>query len=628
VDEAQPEVIRRLETRFFVVTAEGAYGLTYKWNPEGTEAYLLTGADTLTHQVARADGSLYAQTWDFPSRQQCMTCHNANAGYVLGVRTRQLNGDLAYPGGTTGNQLETWEHLGIFNQAIGDPAQLPSSAYISDAQATPEYRVRSYLDANCAFCHRPNGVEAAFDGRSLTALYDQNHINTNAISHSSPQGVLIAPGDPNASILYQRDNSTGADAMPPIAKNLRDPAYIAVLEGWITTLAPGLPPMIADGWVTLTARHSGKVAGVDQASQEAGTPVVQAAADGSDHQQWHFQHIGGGKYRIMAAHSLMALSLEDWRPGRGAAVIQAPWRGQQHQLWYLRTAPNGAFYIVSAYNGLLLDVFSSQTGDGAALIAWAETQGTNQQWTLLPADGPACGYERTVYLSDLSWTGTPENGWGPVSRDRSNGEQEAGGNPITLDGQVYAKGLGVHAYSRITYEIGGRHDRFVSRVGLDDETFGNGSVQFEVWGDGTLLYSSPRLTGADPALDLDIPVRGVQRLVLVVQEGGDGNGYDHADWADARLITCEPPLAPAAITVYPNPSDDTRTLWVEYIQPEHVALNLTMFDAQGRSVYVRHVAEETRQGLLQIPLEGLQAGVYILRVSGPDWTEVRKVVVQ
>jgi len=38
------------------------------------------------------------------------------------------------------------------------------------------------------------------------------------------------------------------------------------------------------------------------------------------------------------------------------------------------------------------------------------------------------------------------NGWGPVERDRSNGESAPGdGNPLTLDGVVYLKGLGILA---------------------------------------------------------------------------------------------------------------------------------------------------------------------------------------
>ena len=48
------------------------------------------------------------------------------------------------------------------------------------------------------------------------------------------------------------------------------------------------------------------------------------------------------------------------------------------------------------------------------------------------------------------------NGWGPVERDTSNGEQAAGdGRPITLNGVVYQKGLGTNAVSDVSVYLGG-----------------------------------------------------------------------------------------------------------------------------------------------------------------------------
>ena len=59
-----------------------------------------------------------------------------------------------------------------------------------------------------------------------------------------------------------------------------------------------------------------------------------------------------------------------------------------------------------------------------------------------------------TYLSDLTWT-SMTNGWGPVERDRSNGEiGAADGAPLTLNGVVYAKGLGTHAVSDVRYGLG------------------------------------------------------------------------------------------------------------------------------------------------------------------------------
>ncbi|SEE86978.1 alpha-galactosidase [Streptomyces sp. 3213] len=143
----------------------------------------------------------------------------------------------------------------------------------------------------------------------------------------------------------------------------------------------------------------------------------------------------------------------------------------------------------------------------------------------------------TSYLGDLPWMSTA-NGWGPVERNTSNGESAAGdGNPITLGGVVYAKGLGVHAESEVAYYTGKACEKVTADVGVDDEKGASGTVAFEIWADGTKVASTGVLTNAMPAQPVTADVTGAQVVRLVVTDGGDGIDSDHADWADARL-TC------------------------------------------------------------------------------------------
>ncbi|BCL33138.1 glycoside hydrolase family 97 catalytic domain-containing protein [Streptomyces aurantiacus] len=158
---------------------------------------------------------------------------------------------------------------------------------------------------------------------------------------------------------------------------------------------------------------------------------------------------------------------------------------------------------------------------------------------------PALRHERTVrvfvappgvdYVSDLPFT-AERNGWGPVERDTSNGENAEGdGGPLRIRGTTYDKGLGMHATAEVSVDIGGAYDRFRAHVGVDDEVSGAATVVFEVLGDGQLLTRTEVLTPADAARALDVDVSGVQRLTLRVTDGGDGINFDHADWADAEL---------------------------------------------------------------------------------------------
>ncbi|MEV6836275.1 NPCBM/NEW2 domain-containing protein [Streptomyces sp. NPDC051133] len=143
----------------------------------------------------------------------------------------------------------------------------------------------------------------------------------------------------------------------------------------------------------------------------------------------------------------------------------------------------------------------------------------------------------TSYLSDLPWL-SAVSGWGPAERDSSNGESGAGdGHPISVGGSAYAKGLGVHALSDISFYTGEACEKVTADVGLDDEKGTHGTVAFEIWADGKKAASTDVLTNAMPARPLTADVTGAQVVRLVVTDGGDGIDSDQADWADARL-TC------------------------------------------------------------------------------------------
>ncbi len=143
----------------------------------------------------------------------------------------------------------------------------------------------------------------------------------------------------------------------------------------------------------------------------------------------------------------------------------------------------------------------------------------------------------SAYVSDLPWTSF-SNGWGPPERDRSNGETGANdGHTITIGGQTYAKGIGAHAPGEIDVYIGGRCSTFSSDVGVDDEVGDRGSVDFQVFADGTKAADSGTVTGAQGATHLNAALNGARFLRLVLTDAGDGNSYDHSDWAAAR-VTC------------------------------------------------------------------------------------------
>jgi len=139
------------------------------------------------------------------------------------------------------------------------------------------------------------------------------------------------------------------------------------------------------------------------------------------------------------------------------------------------------------------------------------------------------------YLSDMTYN-VASSGWGPVEKDRSNGEQAQGdGKTLAINGTTYSKGLGVHANTTITVDLNKKYNTFFSDVGMDDEVGNSGSADFQVFADGVLLWDSGKLTGSQGAKGLQLNVANVQQLKLVVTNAGDGDYNDHADWAGARF---------------------------------------------------------------------------------------------
>jgi len=242
VDETNPKAPRRrLETQLLVRGSQGGvYGVTYKWRRDNSDADLLTSGLNEDILVTNATG-VSTRTWYYSSPSDCLTCHSLVAGYVLGVNTRQLNRSFTYPAtGVTDNQIRTLNRLGLFSAAINEAtiANYPKLSPLTGATASLEERARSYLDANCAQCHRPGGV-GNYDASYDTHLKDQRIVNAPAafplLGHDNAD--IVRPKDVGHSVLWLRIGSTEPTVkMPPLAHYLVDTNAVNVIRDWINSL--------------------------------------------------------------------------------------------------------------------------------------------------------------------------------------------------------------------------------------------------------------------------------------------------------------------------------------------------------------------------------------------------------
>lgn len=228
---------RRLETRVLVVGTDTTYGVTYRWNAEGTDAELLPeGADE------RIDDEKTGQTttWHYPSAGQCWSCHRAE-NRVLGFTERQLNRTV-----NGASQLEAFAARGIFS-ADAIAKALPALAVPTDAAQAIDARASAYIAANCSSCHHSG---ASFLGGGDTwnaspgiALADRGLVGQE--HHNYPMAAklglgdapLIAPGNPDGSLLLARIKSSDPDLrMPPLGRNVVDGDGVKIIEEWIRAM--------------------------------------------------------------------------------------------------------------------------------------------------------------------------------------------------------------------------------------------------------------------------------------------------------------------------------------------------------------------------------------------------------
>lgn len=234
-----PASRRRLETRFIVRNSAGVYGITYRWDDAQTNAFLVP-EDGLDETFSIQDqGTVRTQVWHYPSRTECLRCHTAAGGFAIGFNTPQLNREIENGGAPT-NQLLALYHAGYLQTNPAPVNLLPRLAPPDDPAVSREYRVRSWLAANCVQCHQPGGEGVGlFDARLTTPLSAANILDGPLLNTlGNPSSRVIKAGSLDQSMLLQRIATPGAGRMPPIDSNLIDTQAVALVSSWITNDLP------------------------------------------------------------------------------------------------------------------------------------------------------------------------------------------------------------------------------------------------------------------------------------------------------------------------------------------------------------------------------------------------------
>jgi putative heme-binding domain-containing protein len=244
MEHGKPSTRRRMETQLLHFDGTVWRGYSYAWNDAQTDATLVprAGEDRILTVVdAKAPGGKRRHTYHFPSRTECMTCHNPWAGHTLAFTLPQINRNHDYNGAAF-NQVRAMQHAGLI-ELLHNPEEEGTRFVMPrpltnphDGSARVDDRARSYLHVNCAHCHR-FGAGGSVD---LDLKYDTRPERMKIVEVRPVQGTfeipgahILSPGDPYRSVLYYRMAKLGRGRMPHMGSEMVDESGLRLIHDWI-----------------------------------------------------------------------------------------------------------------------------------------------------------------------------------------------------------------------------------------------------------------------------------------------------------------------------------------------------------------------------------------------------------
>lgn len=231
----------------------------------------------------------------------------------------------------------------------------------------------------------------------------------------------------------------------------------------------------------------------------------------------------------------------------------------------------------------------------------------------LPEAGP--NGEEIIPLSSLDLSNVTV-GWGTLKANRS-----IDGKRLTLKGNRYSSGVGVHANSRMVVKLNGSVTKFYAICGIDDEVNQNGDVTWRVTllgegGSSEVVAEGNALRTDDEATELDIDLAGWKFLVLDVDKNGV-DSYDHFDWANAYFEYVEqnstPPVTVPVSTI--DAGLDCATLY--FAQPGVKMMQFIRPMSEGSTVTVEGLPEGLTYDTRRSAVTGIvdKEGEYTYKVT-------------
>lgn len=138
--------------------------------------------------------------------------------------------------------------------------------------------------------------------------------------------------------------------------------------------------IVEDAFYTIAAIN-GKVLEVANYNPDDGAAIQLWDYSGQPWQQWRFESVGGGAYRIRNRFTDKAIDLA--LRGTVAGTLLHQWSpiSDSSQQWLLEPGDQGT-RIRSVRAGKCLDLAEMSTANGARAQIWTDVEGGNQEWII------------------------------------------------------------------------------------------------------------------------------------------------------------------------------------------------------------------------------------------------------
>ncbi|MFT5407276.1 MAG: glucose/arabinose dehydrogenase, partial [Verrucomicrobiales bacterium] len=212
-----------VETQVMQRYRGGWRSFCYAWNEAHTDAELVPkqGAQQV---VDMGDDPTRIQSWRSASRSECFVCHHGHSSGMLGFRRWQLG---------------PAESARLAELGVIDPPRERRNGRRPNQMREEVHAARTYLDVNCASCHRMNGgglvpmlLERHLPNDRLAALT----VTPQRGQFGIQQAKVIDPGRPERSTLYYRMGMLGSGRMPHLGSQVVDAEGLALIYEWIESL--------------------------------------------------------------------------------------------------------------------------------------------------------------------------------------------------------------------------------------------------------------------------------------------------------------------------------------------------------------------------------------------------------